>query len=251
MKEILFLETDKKIYFASDFHLIFEKTTKREEKIIRWLEHIESDAGAIFLVGDIFDFWFEYKYVIPKGFISLQSKIKNLVQKKIPIYFFTGNHDMWMSDYFVKELGVKIYKQNQVFVCGDKQIFIGHGDGIGPNDFVYKCLKKIFQNTICQFFFRCLHPDIGMSIANAWSQKSREKNGEKNTFMGEKEWILSFCKEEEKKNHNDFYIFGHRHLPIHTDVADTSQYINIGDWITHFSYAVFDGEKVKLFYFNK
>ena len=246
-----FLETNKKIYFASDFHLMFGKTTEREEKIIRWLDHIEADAGAIFLVGDIFDFWFEYRYVIPKGFIGLQAKIKELIQKNIPIYFFTGNHDMWMNDYFVKELGVKIYKQNQVFVCRGKRIFIGHGDGIGPNDFVYKCLKKIFQNKIYQFFFRCLHPDIGIAIANKWSQKSRETNGKELTFMGEKEWILSFCREEEKKNHHDFYIFGHRHLPLHIHISNNAQYINIGDWISHFSYAVFDGETIQLFFFNK
>lgn len=242
------LKKGNKIYFASDFHLGIpdEDTSRlREKKIVKWLTEAEKDAEAIFLVGDIFDFWFEYKHTIPKGFIRLQGKLAQLTDQGIPVYIFTGNHDMWMFDYFTKELSIPIIRKPiQVNIAG-KKFLVGHGDGLGPGDSFYKFLKKIFSNRFFQRIFAFIHPYIGMSIANKWSRHSRHSKSEEK-FEGEKEWLYQFCLEKEKQEHHDFYIFGHRHLPLDMKVSDSSRYINIGEWFHNSTYAVFDGENLHL-----
>lgn len=251
----------KKIYFASDFHLgvpDYRRSLERELKIIRWLELIKKDAAHIFLMGDIFDFWFEYKHVIPKGFVRFQAKIAEMTDAGIPISFFTGNHDLWMFDYFSRELGVSVYKDVQIANFHHTKFLLGHGDGLGNGDYGYKILKKFFfQVRPFQWLFDRLFPSyFGMSLANAWSDHSKFAKGDAPPFLGEKEFIWQYCKEVAKSQHFDYYIFGHRHLPLNLEVKadDTAtlsgRYINIGEWINLFSFGVFDGEEMKLMTFK-
>ena len=244
------MSDEKKIYFASDFHLgvpNHDESLQREKKLVRWLDMVKKDAEAIYLMGDIFDFWFEYKHAIPKGFIRIQGKIAEIVDSGIPVHFFLGNHDMWMFDYFEKEIGVIMHRSNEISELKGKKFFLGHGDGLGPGDHGYKFIKKVFANKFCQWCFARIHPNFGIGMANYWSRKSRAKNKEPQTFLGEdKEWLVIYCKEKIQQEHIDYFIFGHRHLPIEFKLADNSKYINLGDWIQHFTYAEYDGNKLEL-----
>lgn len=242
---------NKKIFFASDFHLgvpDYASSLQRERHIIQWLDSIKPEAHSIYLLGDIFDFWFEYQYTIPKGFTRFLGKLAALRDEGIPIFFFTGNHDMWMFDYFPKELGIPVYREPQLLQVGDHKILIGHGDGLGPGDKTYKVLKKFFNSKTCQWLFARLHPNLGISIANAWSKKSRITNLQREEkFNGEEgEFLWVHCRDLEKQNHHDFYIFGHRHLPLNLEVCDNSKYINLGEWVHFKTYAVYDGTNVEL-----
>ena len=243
--------SQKKIYFLSDFHLgapNYEESLLREKKIVAFLESIKHTALEIFIVGDLFDFWYEYKNVVPKGYVRLLGKLAELTDTGIPIHFFVGNHDMWMSGYFEKELNIPVYYQPKVFERFDKKIYVGHGDGLGPGDEGYKFLKKIFRNKICQWLFGVAHPSIGIGVANYFSRKSRAKTGNSDEiFLGEdKEWLIIYCKEVLQKEHYDYFVFGHRHLPLTIQLNNKSTYINLGDWIRNFTYAVFDGETFEL-----
>lgn len=244
------MQPGKKIYFSSDYHLGVPNSSdslKREKKIVRWLEMAQKDAQEIFLMGDIFDFWFEYKHAIPKGFIRLQGKIAEITDSGIPVHFFIGNHDMWMFDYFEKELGVIMHRNHGPREIGEKKFFLGHGDGLGPGDNGYKFIKKVFANKFCQWCFARIHPNFGIGMANFWSRKSRSKNKEPQKFLGaEKEWLITYCNKKLEDNHYDYFIFGHRHWPIEHQLQNGSCYINLGDWLQHCTYAVFDGEKVEL-----
>ena len=246
----LSLAGGEKIYFASDFHLGTPNAASslaRENRIIAWLENISCDAKAIFLLGDQFDFWFEYKHMIPKGFSRFIGKLAELRDRNIPIYFFTGNHDMWMFDYFPNELGIPIVRGNMQLEINDKKFLIGHGDGLGPGDYKYKFLKLFFNSKICQRLFAFLHPWIGFSIATRWSKSSRIANILKDEhFRGEREHIWIFCEETERKQHHDYYVFGHRHLVIEMPVGKASRYINLGEWVSNSTYAVFDGNELFL-----
>jgi UDP-2,3-diacylglucosamine hydrolase len=242
---------NKKIFFASDFHLGVpdrESSREREKRIISWLESIRHEAHSIYLLGDIFDFWFEYRHAIPKGFIRLQGKLAELRDAGIPIIFFTGNHDMWMFDYFPTELNIPVYREPQVIQVGQHKLMIGHGDGLGPGDHSYKFLKKFFNSKLCQWLFARIHPNFGIGIANYWSRQSRISNMKKEeSFEGEsKEYLWVYCRQQEQISHHDFYIFGHRHLPLDLKVADHSRYINLGEWVHHNTYGVYDGNNVIL-----
>jgi UDP-2,3-diacylglucosamine hydrolase len=255
MKTVSF-SANSKLYFASDFHLGApnkDSSNERENRIIRWLIQAAEDADAFFLVGDVFDFWFEYASVVPKGFVRFQAAIAHITDRGIPVYFFHGNHDMWMNKYFEEELGVQIITDLLKITIGDQSLLIGHGDGLGPGDQTYKFLKKIFKNPIAKWFFRWLHPDIGVSVATAWSSKSRlnniKKGGEE--FQNENEWLYQFALDFEAKQHHDFYIFGHRHLPIEMNVGDRSIYINLGEWVNYNTYCEFENSQAKLLTFEK
>jgi UDP-2,3-diacylglucosamine hydrolase len=221
---------------------------EREKRIVAWLEEVRVDAEEIFLIGDVFDFWFEYKRAIPKGFVRLQGKIAEITDSGIPVHWFIGNHDMWIFDYIPKELGVKMYKTEIEREFFGKKFMIGHGDGLGPGDRGYKFIKKVFRNKACQWMFARLHPNFGIGLANLLSRKSRVSTGQADaTFYGEdKEMLIQFCKSKLTEKHFDYFVFGHRHLPIEFELSANSKYINIGDWITYFSYAVFDGDKLEL-----
>lgn len=241
------LASGKKIYFASDFHLGVPDAASslaRELLVVQWLCQVQRDAQAIYLLGDIFDFWFEYARVIPRGFIRLQGKLAELRDAGIDIYFFTGNHDMWMFDYFPEELGIPVYRENRQLNVGGQKLLIGHGDGLGPGEPGYKFLKAFFNSSLCQWLFARIHPNLGMRIAMYWSRQSRIANIKREeTFKGEQgEYLFVWCKEQEKKAHRDYYVFGHRHLPLDLPVGSACRYINIGEWVHHPHYGVYDGQ---------
>ncbi len=244
------IKEGKKVYFASDFHLGAPKgsvSLERERKIVRWLDTVKEDAEAIFLVGDIFDFWFEYQQAIPKGFARFQGKIAELTDVGISVVFFSGNHDLWMSNYFPTELGVTLFTKAEQFLIHNKTFYIGHGDGLGKGDNKYKFLKKVFINPISKWLFRWLHPDVGMWVASKWSNHSREQCEIKDDpFLGEEEALIEYSNSLESTEHHDFYIFGHRHLPIEFELNDASKYINLGQWFDQCNYGVFDGESFEL-----
>ena len=249
------LPENKKIYFASDNHLgapTVAESKPREAKFVQWLNTIKADAGAIFLLGDLFDFWFEYKKVVPKGFVRTLGKLAELRDSGIPIYFFVGNHDLWMDDYFQTELNIPVYHHPLEVECNGKRFLIGHGDGLGPGDKGYKRMKKVFTNPFCKWLFRWLHPDIGVRLAQYLSVKNKLISGAEDVrFLGEdNEWLVQYCKRKLETQHYDYFLFGHRHLPMTIKVGEGSTYINTGDWIHYFTYAVFDGEELKLLDFK-
>ena len=230
------ISKDKKIYFSSDNHLgapSDKESRIRERKFIMWLDSIKEDAEIIFLLGDLFDFWFEYKHSVPKGFTRTLGKLAELSDSGIKIYFFVGNHDYWMNNYFEKELGIKVFKKPEAFVFNSKSFFIGHGDGLGPGDKGYKRMKFILSNPLFIWMFKLIHPDIGISLGKYLSQKNKLISGEKDiSFKGEdNEWLIRYCKNKLDKDHIDYFIFGHRHLPITHSLKNKSKYINLGDWI--------------------
>ena len=239
----------KKIYFLSDFHLGAPdpaSSLERERIIVRFLDEIKNDAAEIFLVGDMFDFWHEYRKVVPKGFVRLLGKLGELSDKGIPLHFFVGNHDMWIKNYFQNELNMEVYFEPKEFERNGKKFLIGHGDGLGPGDHGYKRLKRIFRNPVCQWFFGILPPAMGVGIANYMSRRSRMQTTEEKFLGEEKEWLLIYSKETLQKTFYNYFVFGHRHLAIDYRLSNDARYINLGDWIRYYTYAVFDGENLEL-----
>lgn len=245
------LEERKKVYFASDQHLGApneEESRVREKRFVKWLDEIKTDCQVLFLLGDLFDFWFEYKQVVPKGFVRALGKLAELVDSGIKIYFFTGNHDLWMRDYLEKEIGMTVYFDYQTFQINQSQFLIGHGDGLGPGDKGYKRMKKLFTNKVAQFFFYLLHPDFAVWLGITTSRKNKIISGDADVkFLGEEnEWLAQYAKRKLETEHFDYFVFGHRHLPMEIQVSEKSLYVNLGDWVSHFTYAVFDGKQLKL-----
>ena len=235
---------NKKIYFASDQHLgapTPKASLPREKKFVAWLDTIKEDAGTIFLLGDLFDFWFEYKTVVPKGFVRVLGKLAELKDAGIDIYFFVGNHDLWMRDYFQKELNIPVFHKPQEFEINGKIFLIGHGDGLGPSDHGYKRMKKVFTFPFFKWLFRWLHPDIGVRLGHYFSVKNKLISGDEDArFLGEEnEWLAQYCRRKLTEKHYDFFVFGHRHLPLEIELNNNSTYINLGDWIQYFTYGEF------------
>lgn len=248
--------TEKKIFFLSDFHLgAPDQVTslEREKRIVSFLDQIKEEAEQIFILGDLFDFWFEYKKVVPKGYVRILGKLAELTDRGIPVHFFVGNHDMWMKDYFQKELNIPVYHKPDIFELQGKRLMIGHGDGLGPGDHGYKFLKSVFRSRWAQLLFGLFPPRLGIGLADFFSRKSRAKTGyQDQVFLGENnEWLVQYCKEVLKQNQLDYFIFGHRHLPLEIRLSDTSTYINTGDWIRYDSYAVMQNGKIELSYAKK
>tara|TARA_B100001564_G_scaffold277362_1_gene239264 strand:- start:50604 stop:51371 length:768 start_codon:yes stop_codon:yes gene_type:complete len=241
----------KQIYFTSDHHFgapSKDASKPREVKFIKWLDQIKKDADTLFIVGDLFDFWFEYKYVIPKGFTRVLGKLAELSDQGVKIHFFVGNHDMWMKGYLEQEIGMRVYLKPQQFKLNKKIFFIGHGDGLGPNDKDYKRLKKIFTNSFFRWVFRWIHPDLGVRLAHYMSLKSKLISGSEDLkFLGDnEEWLVKYSKRKLEDKHYDYFVFGHRHLPLKIEIPPKSTYVNLGDWITHYTFGIFDGEKLFL-----
>ena len=249
------LNPSKRIYFCSDNHLGSPNrnlSLEREKIFITWLDQIKIDAQAIFFLGDLFDFWYEYKKVVPKGFTRLFGKLAELSDSGIDLFFFVGNHDCWIGNYFEDELGINVFHKKVDLNIDNYNILIGHGDGLGPGDSKYKFLKLLFRNPILKKLFSFIHPDIGISLGKFLSQKNKIISGDEKVFESEdKEMLFSYCKDVLKTKYYHFFIFGHRHIPLELDLGYNSKYFNTGDWITHFSYLVYDGNSFNLNYFNK
>ena len=243
-----------KIYFASDFHLGIDvkyTSKERELQLVRWFDQIKSDAEELYLVGDLFDFWFEYQHAVPKGYVRFLGKLAELRDAGFKFYIFTVNHDMWIFDYFEKEFDIPTYREPIMKEIKGKKFYIGHGDGLGPGDHSYKFLKKIFANKLCQWAFARLHPNFGIGLANFLSQSSRKAKNDDIVFTGEKEWLSIHANEVNAKAPHDFYVIGHRHLPIDYTLADgKARYINLGDWMNYNSFAVYDGQQLKIAFFE-
>nr|WP_294936621.1 UDP-2,3-diacylglucosamine diphosphatase [uncultured Flavobacterium sp.] len=251
----MILSEAKKVYFASDQHFgapTAEQSFPREQKFVKWLDEIKEDADALFLLGDLFDFWFEYKTVVPKGFVRVLGKLAEIRDSGIPVYFFVGNHDLWMYDYFEKELNIPVFHKPEHFTINNKEFLIGHGDGLGPGDKGYKRMKKVFTNPFSKWLFRWLHPDIGVKFAQYLSVKNKLISGKEDVkYLGEEnEWLVNYSRKKLESKHYDFFIFGHRHLPLEIMLKQGSSYFNLGDWIGYFSYGVFDGEHFELKRYN-
>ena len=232
------------VYFASDFHLgapNAAESDRRERKIIDWLDQIKDCCTHLFLLGDIFDYWFEYKDVVPRGNFLLFAKLHELHEKGVTIYYFTGNHDMWVEDYFTTAFGAIIFKQQQAFVINGKKCLVGHGDGLGPKDHGYKFIKAVFAFRPNRKLYSCLHPRHSFAIARFFSRKSRAMTStEEEHYMGDdKEFIVLYCKDTIQKEDIDYFIYGHRHLVLEKNISDKAVYFNTGDWITHYSYLEF------------
>lgn len=252
----LFRLMKKDIYFASDFHLgspDHAESRKREDRILRWLSFIEPTCSELFLMGDIFDFWFEYRTVVPKGFVRLQGKLAAMTDAGIKVYFFKGNHDMWVNDYFSKEMGIEIVSDELIMERAGKRFFLHHGDGLGPGDRKYKLLRKVFRSPVCQWLFSLVPPRIGLGIANWWSGNSKAaRSTKKEAFEHvDQEWLAVYARGVLQKEYFDYFIFGHRHLPLDINLDDKTRYVNLGEWINFSSYAVFDGNDLSLRYFEK
>lgn len=250
------LKPGKKIYFASDFHLGIpdpKSSVEREKKLVNWLETITPTAQAIFLMGDIFDFWFEYKTAVPKGFTRLFGRIAQLTDAGIPVHLFKGNHDIWAFNYLSEELNVQLHREPETWIVNGKQLFLAHGDGLGPGDNGYKFLKRVFEFRPNQWLFRWLHPDIGTRLGLYFSRRSRYANiikeGKKplSEIPIQEERLFIYSQKQLLIHPSiNYFIYGHRHWPIIAPITPTSQYINLGDWVSYFSFGVFDGEKFAL-----
>ncbi len=245
------LAPGKKVYFLSDFHLgapHYHASRQREDRLVRFLKKVQADASAVFIVGDMFDFWYEYKYVVPKGYVRLLGQLAAMTDAGVEVHFFVGNHDMWMKDYFQQELNMPVYFEHRSFQLGQHSFYIAHGDGLGPGDHGYKLLKKVFRNPICQWLFGMLPPVVGMGLANFFSRKSREAVTEhEKKFLGaDKEWLMIHSREVLLQQHYDYFVYGHRHVPGIHDLPGNSRYVNLGDWVLHFTYAVYDGQRLLL-----
>lgn len=250
------LPKGKKVYFASDNHLgapTMEQSMPREKKFVAWLDEIKTDAGIIFLLGDLFDFWFDYKTVVPRGFTRTLGKLAEISDSGILVYYFVGNHDLWMNGYFEEELGIPVFHKPQQYNINGTSFFIGHGDGLGPHDKGYKRMKKIFTNPIAKWFFRWMHPDIGVKVAQYFSVKNKLISGDEDAqFLGEdKEWLVQYAKRKLETQHYDHFVFGHRHLPLEINLNEKSKYTNLGDWIQYYTYGIFDGKRLSLEKFTR
>jgi len=242
---------NKKIYFASDQHFgspSLKLSKEREMYFLKWLDKIQKDAFSLFLLGDLFDFWFEYNKVVPKGFVRLLGKLANFTDNGISVHFLVGNHDLWMKDYFETELNISVHFNPKDFVFNNKKFFLGHGDGLGSKYNGYKLMKKIFTNKLAQRAFRILHPDLGIRMGQYFSSRNKKISSKKDsTLIGnDNKNLFFYISEKLKKEHFDFFIFGHLHKPLEINLNSKSKYINLGDWISHFTYASFDGTKLEL-----
>lgn len=240
----------KNIYFASDIHLgygSFEDSLKREKIVVKWLNEIEQTAKAIYFLGDVFDFWHEWRRSAPQGFTRFLGKLAEISDNGIEIHLFTGNHDIWIYDYLPREIGLKLYRKELKIELSGKKFYMAHGDGLGPGDRAYDLLKSVFTNKFLQWCFKhLLHPDFSLWIGQSWSNKHKREQRDP-VFHGlDKEWLILHSKKELEKEHFDFFVYGHRHIPGIHQIGKKSKYINLGDWLVNFTYGVFNGEDFEL-----
>jgi UDP-2,3-diacylglucosamine hydrolase len=240
--------TKKKAYFASDLHLglpDFESSLIREKRFVAWLDEIKTDASALYLLGDIFDFWHEWKRSAPQGFTRFLGKLAEISDSGIPIHYFTGNHDIWIYNYLPREIGLTLHRGNMKTEILGKKFFLGHGDGLGPGDPGYKLLKRVFTSKLLQWMFKRLHPDFSLWFGQKWSTNRRMVIREA-IYYGDKEWLIQYSRKVLEKEFFDYFVFGHRHIPVIHPIGQNTNYVNLGDWLQNFTYGVFDGEKFEL-----
>lgn len=239
-----------KIYFASDFHLGLKAGSdpaQREKRVIAWLESAASDASEIFLLGDIFDFWWEYRLVVPKGFTRFLGAVAAITDSGVPVHFFTGNHDMWVGDYLSTECGMTINRGVVEREFNGKRFLLAHGEGLGSTESGYKILLFIFRNRVIRGIWSALHPRIGVAIGHRWSLGSRLGKGVHTPFMGdEREDLVKFANSVTRKRKIDYFVFGHRHLAMKHELAGGSKIVMLGDWLSGSSWAEWDGKEMNL-----
>lgn len=249
------MKSGKKVYFISDIHLGAQALTdnrEREKLFVQWMDEIKHDAARLFLMGDIFDFWYEYHKVVPRGFTRALGKIAELSDRGVEIHFFTGNHDVWVFDYLPGELNLILHRKEYKVEMMGKKFFLAHGDGLDATDKAYKLLKKVFTNKTLQWMFSRLHPNFAFALAHKWSKNSRLTKGITGEhFKKEKEGLYIFSEDVLKKEFFDFFIFGHRHLMVDMPLKEKSRFILLGEWISLFSYGVFDGRTFELKQYKK
>ncbi len=240
-----------KTYFVSDLHLgtpNYQDSLTREKLFVTFLDEIKNETKQIFFLGDMFDYWYEYKYCVPRGFVRFLGKMAELTDNGIEIHFFTGNHDIWIFDYLPQETGIILHREPLCTEISGKKFYLAHGDGLGPYDKSFKIMKKFFTNRVAQWFYSKIHPNISMGFAHRWSQERRKKKNKspKLQFLGEEEWLIIYSRKILTQQHFDYFVFGHRHVPSFYKLSEKSFYINVGDWLKHFTFAVFDGEEMEL-----
>lgn len=246
-------------YFASDMHLGLDSgfgitSREREKLLVKWLDEVSADAQAIFLVGDVFDFWFEYKRVIPKGFSRLLGKLSELTDRGVSIHFFSGNHDMWAYDYLSSECGLTLHDKPEVFDLNGKKVFIGHGDNMYPDrpPVMERIMHKGFRSKFMRRVFAALvHPNAALKFGHWWSGKSRKSKSLTHVFTGEKEYLVKYAREYLKCVDVDYFVFGHLHSLVDYDLGGGKRLIVLGEWISEPSFARMDGEgRIELKYYK-
>ena len=240
-----------RIYFASDLHLGMhppEESLQREKLFIEWLEEIRKDALELWLLGDVFDYWFEYKKVVPRGFTRFLGTLASLSDEGVEIHFIPGNHDIWVFDYLTTEINLKVHRTGNRKEWNTHRFYLGHGDGLHKGDRNYRMLQSVFKNKLIQWFYARIHPNGSIAFAHRWSKKSRMKHGTLGSFMGvDNEHQIQFARKEIEKHPDiEYLIFGHRHIPYDIRIAENSRVICLGDWIGNFTYGVFDGKEFQL-----
>ena len=239
-----------RIYFASDFHLgVPDKASslEREKAVVRWLNMAARDADEIYLLGDVFDYWWEYKEVVPRGYTRLLGKLSELTDSGLPIHFFIGNHDIWTFGYLEEEVGLKVHREPLRTELQGKRMFLGHGDGLGPVPWKDRFMKAAFHHPLPQWIWSRFHPNFSVGLGQRFSLKSRMAHSEGDqAFHGEKEYLTQFCKSILEKEYFDYFVFGHRHLPLDIDLGHGSKYINLGEWVMERSYGVMENGNLRL-----
>lgn len=223
-------------YFISDVHLglgSHEKEKAKEDRLLAFLASILPSATTLFIVGDLFDFWFEYKTVIPKGFHRTLAALQAFTDKGVPVHYLAGNHDFWMGDFFTTELGITMHLDPFDIVVDGKNIHLHHGDGLAANDLGYRLIKPILRSRLNIRLYRWLHPDIGVRLARGSSRSSREYTANKD--YGEGEGMHAYAAEKIKEG-CDIVVMGHKHSPAFEKIG-SGVYVNLGDWITSHTYA--------------
>jgi UDP-2,3-diacylglucosamine hydrolase len=238
----------KKTYFTSDFHLGLAAGSpplEREKKVVRWLKSVAGEAREIYLLGDIFDFWWEYRLVVPRGFTRFLGTVSEITDSGIPVHFFTGNHDMWVGDYLSGECGMIIHTSPLTTLLNGKKFHLAHGEGLGTSSKGYKILLSIFRNKPLQSMYSALHPSIGIGIGHRWSLNSRLGKGITKEFLGEEnEDLIRYAVSVLENDKIDYFIFGHRHLAMTYKLKPDTEILFLGDWIKNGSYAEWDGSSL-------
>ena len=243
----------KNVYFISDAHLgswAIDHKRMQERRLVRFLDDIKDKAQAVYMLGDMFDYWYEYKYVVPKGYTRFLGKVSELTDRGVEVHYFIGNHDIWMFGYLERECGVILHKEPMTVEIMGKEFFLAHGDGLGDPDRMFRFLRKIFHSRVCQFLFSLLPTRWSMHLGLSWAKKSMEDHrlAGVDKYLGEdKEYQVIYAKEY-LKSHPDinYFIFGHRHIELDLMLTRTCRLLIIGDWISQYTYAVFDGKQLTM-----